>query len=234
MRIKVASYNILHCEDYLKKKIDYDAFARVIKGFDADVIGLNEVRGKGVYDGYDPQARLLSEKTGYDYYFAKAIDVDGKNPYGNAVLTRLPVKSFETIGIPDPTDKKYKDSYETRCVLRMVLENPEITFLITHFGLNPDEQMNAVKTLLPYLEKEKCVLMGDFNTKPQAEILNPIRALMKDTAELSEKELLTFPSDKPNRKIDYIFVSPSVNILSVDVPGIILSDHRAVTAEIEI
>jgi endonuclease/exonuclease/phosphatase family metal-dependent hydrolase len=47
-------------------------------------------------------------------------------------------------------------------------------------------------------------------------------------------EKFSFPSDAPNKKIDYIFVSRDVEVLAADIPDIVASDHRPHTAEIEI
>ena len=57
---------------------------------------------------------------------------------------------------------------------------------------------------------------------------------MKDTADLFGDEKLSFPSDKPRCKIDYIFVSPDIEIVSADIPEIIASDHRPHTAVIKL
>lgn len=233
MKLKVASFNILHCEDYLKEKIDYDAFAELISSLDADVVGLNEVHGNGSWDEYEPQAEILGAKTGYNGFFAKATELDGNNPFGNAVLTRKAVRSVEVIPIHDPEPKKYDGYYETRCVLKMKIKDPDLTVLITHFGLNPDEQENAVATILANLEEERCILMGDLNVWPDNEVLNPIRERMLDTASASDDELLSFPSDAPDRKIDYIFTSKDIRTLKVEVPCRVLSDHLPITAEIE-
>ena len=122
--------------------------------------------------------------------------------------------------------------YETRCLLKVKLENG-LTVLVTHFGLNADEQENSVKTILENLEDEKCVLMGDFNVTPDSPLLNPIREKMKDTAELFDKELYSHPSDEPVIKIDYIFVSKDIEVVAADIPAIVASDHRPHTAEIK-
>ncbi len=233
MKLKVASFNILHCEDFQKEKIDYDAFAQLISSLDADVIGLNEVHGNGSWKDYDPQAEILGAKTGYNSFFAKATELDGTNPFGNAVLTRKEIRSVEVIPVPDPEPKGYDGYYETRCVLKMKIANPALTVLITHFGLNPDEQENAVRIILDNIENERCILMGDLNVKPDNEILNPIRERMLDTAYASDDALLSFPSDAPDRKIDFIFTSKDIKTVSVEVPNKVLSDHLPITAEIE-
>jgi endonuclease/exonuclease/phosphatase (EEP) superfamily protein YafD len=37
---------------------------------------------------------------------------------------------------------------------------------------------------------------------------------------------------KPHRKIDYIFVSHDIEIISADIPAIVASDHRPHIAEV--
>ena len=235
MKLKVTSYNILHCEDWLKEKIDYDAFAELIDSFGADVMGLNEVHGEGDWEEYDEQAQILGEKIGCNYYFSKATELDGTNPFGNAMLSRLPVKECVTVPIPDPDPKTGDEYYETRALLIMkTATTPELTFLITHFGLNDDEQQNAVKTVLENLPEENCVLMGDFNVRPDNRVLDPIRARMTDAADAMGVQPLTFPADKPDRKIDYIFVSNNIKVNSFKAEEVVLSDHRPVSAEIEV
>ena len=105
--------------------------------------------------------------------------------------------------------------------------------LVCHFGLNPDEQENAVKAVVENLEKEKCILMGDFNVTPDNEVLNPIKAVMKDAAQGFCQSTPTFPSDNPRIKIDYIFVSPDITVEYAEIPEIIASDHRTHIAVIK-
>lgn len=208
--------------------------AETIKKCDADIIGLNEMRSKGNHSNYEDQTAILSELTGIkNYYFAKAIEFEGGNPYGNALLSKIAIKSAETILIPDPNPKTGTGYYETRCILKAKLEN-SVTVMVVHFGLNEDEQKNAVDTILKNLENEKCILMGDFNVRPDNEILKPIREKMKDTADVFTKPLLSFDSVEPYCKIDYIFVTPDIEVMEADIPAIIASDHRPHTAKINI
>jgi endonuclease/exonuclease/phosphatase family metal-dependent hydrolase len=106
--------------------------------------------------------------------------------------------------------------------------------MVIHFGLNPDEAESAVHTVLEHLEDEMCVLMGDFNVAPDNAVLAPIRARMKDAADAFSSPLLSFPSDKPCEKIDYIFVSRDIELVDADIPAIVASDHRPHTASVKI
>ena len=230
--MKLMSFNTQHCLNYLERKIDFPLMAKTILNSGAEVVGLNEMRDEGPREDYGPQTAILSELTGMAHaYFAKAIDVDGCNPYGNAILSRIPFKSVETIPIPDPERRPGGKYYETRCLLKAKLVNG-LTVLVTHFGLNPEEQENAVSTVLANLEEEKCVLMGDFNVLPEDPVLLPIRERMTDTAAFFAGERRSFPSDAPERKIDYIFVSRDMAVEAADIPAVVASDHRPHTAEI--
>lgn len=229
--MKIMTFNTQHCLDYIEQKIDFNTMADAIEKIDPDIVGLQEMRNKGIVEEHADQVKILSELTGMPYYyFAKAIDFpDG--PYGNGILSKVPIISAETVLIPDPEERAYGGYYETRCVLKATLEGG-ITVLVSHFGLNPDEIENAVRTVVENLKAEKCILMGDFNLKPDDPLLVPIREKMKDSADLFDCPKLSCPSDNPDKKIDYIFASPDVKIVEADIPAIVASDHRPHTATV--
>lgn len=230
--MKVMTFNTQHCMKYPEQKINFPRMADTILCCRADIVGLNEMYNAKPGTELGNQVEILAQLTGLSYhFFAEAFRPDGISPYGNGLLSRYPISHTEVIPIPDPEPRKYNGYYETRCLLKAVLAN-SLTVLVCHFGLNPDEQENAVQTILPHLTEEKCVLMGDFNTTPDSGILDPIRRKMKDTADCFTVPKLSFPADAPTKKIDYIFVSPDITILSADIPNIAVSDHLPHTAEI--
>ncbi len=235
MSITLMSFNTQHCTNYITKQIDFDIFVEEIRRHNADIIGLNEMRDEGDAEEYQAQAKILAEKLGYYSFFAKAVDVGGVNPYGNAILSRFPIISAETILIPDPEVHTYNRYYETRCLLKAKIDLwGGIEVCVTHFGLNPDEQQNAVDTVLANISDEKSILMGDFNITPDNPLLRQINDRMYDTSELFSQHLTSFPSDNPVMKIDYIFTSRDITVLAADIPADIVSDHRphiAVIAE---
>ena len=232
MSVTVMSFNTQHCMNYITREIDFDLFADTIRSLGADIVGLNEMRDEGMHPGYQAQAKILAEKLGFFYYFAEAIKFLDVNPYGKAIISRYPILSAETIPVPDPVEKLYDGYYETRCLLKAKIDAPggPLTVCVIHFGLNPDEHQNAVNTVMANVENARCVLMGDFNMTPDNVLLRPIQDHMADTAELFPENLLSFPSDKPECKIDYIFTSKDMTTLSADIPAVVASDHRPYTA----
>ncbi len=234
MNMKLMSFNTQHCLNYLEQRVDYEIMARAIKACEADIVGLNEMFDEGMGAVFGAQTEKLSALTGLEnHFFAKAID-DAEGPYGNGILSRYKILSAERIMIPDPEVRENPDGfYETRCLLKATLEGG-ITVLITHFGLNADEHRNAVSTVISHITDKKCILMGDFNVTPENPILDPIRERMVDTGADFPKSKMSWPSDTPRMKIDYIFVSPDIEVVSADIPEIVASDHRPHIAEIKL
>ena len=190
--MKIMTFNTQHCLNYTTQEIDFSVMAEAIKICDPDIVGLNEMRGLGEEKGFEEQVEILASLTGFKYYyFGEAIKVRGNNPYGNGILSKYPFKSIEKIMIPDPQIKTGERHYETRCIVKAFLDNG-VSVLVSHFGLNRDEQKNAVKTVLENLETEKCILMGDFNLRPESEILTlPIAKLIPPAITSSPAALYT-------------------------------------------
>lgn len=230
--MRVMTFNVQHCLNYVEQKIDFEVMARAILDCGADVVGLNEMRSLGSDDDYKDQAAILAKMCGMEYYyFAEATRFPG-GPYGNAVLSRVPIIRAETVIIPDPDPRGYDGYYETRCLLVAELEGG-VRVVVSHFGLNPDEKESAVATVLENVSDKRCILMGDFNMTPKDEILAPIFAKMKDAAAGFCADKLSFPSINPHCKIDYIFVSVDGAVAFSDIPEIVASDHRPHVADIE-
>lgn len=230
MDFKVMTFNIQHCALYKKGRIGFRPFAEAILSSGAGIIGLNEVRNKGERADYEAQPKILSSLTGFTHYFAKAIDVDGNNPYGNALLTKYPLISAETVRIPDP-EVKIGEFFESRCILSALIDvGTPVNIFITHMGLNHSERVNAVRTLTEIMPDRKAILMGDFNCTPDDKVLSPLFKRFRCT----DTEDLTFPSDAPEEKIDYIFYTPDISLKAHRTHKNIISDHLAQEAEFSI
>ena len=223
--MKLMVFNTQHCLNYKEGEIDFPLMAETIRRFDPDFVGLNEMRGEGKSADYTDQVGALQTLTGYAHsFFAKAVDVGGVDPYGNGALSKIPFESVCVVPIPT-----VKEGMEPRCILKAVLENG-VTVLVAHFGLSHDERASAVRTVLAHLPQERAILMGDFNCEPTDPVLDPIRARLYDTAEKFAAPRLSFPSDAPRVKIDYIFVTRDIEVVSADIPAVVASDHRPYVA----
>ncbi len=231
MRITAMTYNI--CSGHnLRREQDIGFAAAVIRQVQPDFCGVNEVRAFTKDAPYD-QADALGRLAGYYPVFGRSIDVAGGR-YGNAFLTRRPLLEREVIDIPDRFAEGAK-RVEHRTLLRCViaLDGAPVTVFSTHFGLTDMEKQSAVETALAAAARETnpVILMGDLNMQPDDAILRPLLGALRDTAE-GRAEPLTFPSDTPSVKIDYILHSDGFTTLSLRSPDTQNSDHRPLIAEL--
>ena len=234
MKARIMTFNTQHCAAFLDGlRIDLPLFGRTVAESGADIVALNEMRNIGPREGYTDQTGMLARLAKMkEALFSEAIRFEGILPYGNSLISKLAVREWETVMIPDPNPRGYSGYYETRAILKAELESG-LRVLVTHVGLNPDEQENAISTLKPLLRREKCILMGDFNMEPDNPLIAEISREICDTGSMIEGDSRTFPSDLPTRKIDYIFLSPDIRVKRVFVPELIVSDHRPIVADIE-
>lgn len=249
MEIKVMTYNICSGINNDRPSVrDYDSFAEVIKKINPDIVGLNEVgtHRKGNVPKLEIEggpAKYLAKNLGMNWYFAKAIELDGC-PYGNAILSKYPIKNARTIIIPDAEKRESKGYYETRCILVAELDVAEgITVLVSHFGLMEEEKESAVSEVLSLLKtiSQPIIFMGDLNMTPDDTKLKPVFAALNDSA-AGAMTPYTWPSDVNNvkpfekkiknitgndafRKIDYIFSSGHFKAKKIDVYRSLVSDH---------
>lgn len=236
-KLKIASFNIFSTRKYPESdKLDMNFSAAVIKQYMPDFIGLNEVSSG---PAFGEQPKEIAEIVGYDHYaFAPILHLANNREYGNGLMSKYPIKSAEMIEIPDPEVKDEEGYYESRCILKAEIDVlGGITVLVSHFGLVNGEKKNAVETVMKLLGEnpKRTILMGDFNMTPDCEILKPLFETLKDTAEgYDEKELLSWPADKGERKIDYIFVSKDFKVEKTYTADEIGSDHKMILTEIEL
>ena len=236
--MKIMTFNIQSCKDYVKKIYDYKVCGSLIKEYNPDVLGLNEVTNGGDASNgerYFVQTDALKDYCGYEYaYFGEAIKIYGIAPYGNSVLSHQLINNPTTIHIPDPVPDE-DCYYESRAIIKCEING--IIFLITHMGLANGERVNAVKEIIKLTKNETkdIILLGDFNMKPNDKIIKPLYDYYDDTTQLIKGNTKTFPSINPDRKIDYIMIKKNshIKIKNVKVIEKVASDHFPLLLEIK-
>ena len=91
--LRVMSYNI-HVGVGMDKKQDLKRIADVIKLYNCDLVGLQEVDRGVERTGRVDEIRELARLTGMDYAFAHNLDYQG-GQYGVAVLSRFPMLAVD-------------------------------------------------------------------------------------------------------------------------------------------
>lgn len=221
--LRVGTYNIRHGLG-LDGEVDLARIAAVIEDLDVDVIGLQEVDSGWKRSGRLNQAPWLGNRLGMYQVFGPAF-VRGAAAFGNAVLSRFPILSWQNHVMPS--------NRENRALLLTVLDcgKQRLNLLNTHLGLNHRERMeHIVKKILPELTRYPLVLCGDFNCRPESpELAELLKYLVNPAAGV---QYLTYPSAVPGEQIDYILHSPDMQTVNIMVYPSPASDHCPLVAEL--
>ena len=195
--LSIMSFNIRHGKG-MDNKVDFARIAKEISLVEPDIVALQEVdNGTSRIGGADSPKTIARLAGDYAGYFASAKDFDG-GKYGNAILTKNPPVSSTYYPLPG--------SEEPRVILILEFEKFYIGSL--HMSLDKDSRIAACRKLAQIakkgISKDKLFFIaGDFNLEPNS---MEMRILAEDFAVLSAYEVKTFPSNDPDRTLDYIMV----------------------------
>lgn len=241
MKLKIGTYNLQHGVLHQKRldtgevTVDLAATAAVIRKNAPAICALNEVYGNEE-SAFGNQPRLLAEALGYPHYaFARGI-YHRLGEYGNALLSKYPITAQRVVPISVPMAQRTGTRhYEDRALLVATLDvdGQPLTVLACHFGLNEDELTLAVDTVLAEAASvcTPLVLMGDFNLTPDTVHYQRLAEVFFDTASTTPHPLLSFPSDAPTHKIDYVFTR-GLAAAGAYAPTVVASDHLPLFSEI--
>ncbi|WP_138733474.1 endonuclease/exonuclease/phosphatase family protein [Modestobacter excelsi] len=224
--------------------------ARLLDDADPDVICLQEVdRHFGGRSEFVDQARLLAEALDRELAWAPSIDEASRGgraerrQYGNALLSRLPVRSSEVHPLPG--------SGEPRSALRarLQLAGSELEVVTTHLSSQSAADRAAQAATIAGLQGPggpPTVVVGDLNADAGAPELDALRERFADAWELATDRSdqagrfslrggrgLTHPARRPRVRIDQVWVSPGVSVADARVlDGSASSDHHPLLVDL--
>jgi len=226
--IRIASYNIHRCIGG-DGRCDPSRIAAVLREIGADVIALQEVDSEHWGEGGGDQLAVLAAATGYEPVAGPTLKSSGGH-YGNAILTRLPLRSVRRHDLSvvgrEPRGAIDAELDATAGSLRVVA---------THLGLRPRERRQQLRALAALVDEGggwRGVLLGDMNEwVPGA--LRPLHARLA-----ALPALRTFPARRPLLALDRIWVGPRQSFHSARVhrspAAVAASDHLPLVASIEV
>jgi endonuclease/exonuclease/phosphatase family metal-dependent hydrolase len=230
-RLRILSYNIHHGEG-TDGKIDLPRLAKVIQSARPDLVAVQEVDNKARRSGGVDQTAELARLTGLHGAFCKQLDYDG-GEYGQAILSRFPIKSLTVHWLPGVPDRQRRIAGEAR----VDIEGKGVSFVTTHLhhfdAKFRRQQAEKLNELFGNVDRP-VILAGDLNATPESP---PIRALSRAwTLGTSNPDLKSGPSQNPWSKIDYILFRPAGTYRASDeavIDEAVASDHRPVFVVLE-
>jgi endonuclease/exonuclease/phosphatase family metal-dependent hydrolase len=181
----------------------------------------------------------------------------GKMLSGQGVLSGRPILSTERIVLQKRKDKPfyYNAFYLDRLVqvTKIKIDNKELIILNLHLeAMDRETREEQAQTVLDIYNSYKndypVLLLGDFNSVPPSaeQKMNFIDEpetdftgdktitlfLQEESLKVAELSVFTFPSDKPTRKLDYIFYNhDKIHMIKAFTADIDSSDHLPLVME---
>ncbi|WP_215398904.1 endonuclease/exonuclease/phosphatase family protein [Rheinheimera oceanensis] len=241
--LRVMTYNVHSCIG-LDGKVDVERVARVIAQANPDVVALQELDvGRDRSLGLD-QAQLIARYLEMEFHFHPAMHMEEER-YGDAILTHLPLRLIKAGPLPGLADKP---KLEPRGAIWAAVQfnGQEVQIINTHLGLQPRERLAQIDCLLgnDWLGHPDCrgpvVLCGDLNAQPNSQVCRRISTQLKDSQTLlaQHRPAGTFPSRFAALRIDHIFISKTLAVTAIDIPGSqlarVASDHLPLLVQLQI
>jgi len=214
-----------------------DAMADVLSREKPDVVAIQEADGPSLWSGKFDHAQYLADEAEFPH-LCRGEHVSGmKLSYGTGLLSRLPMDQSvsRTFASSPPTPPKGFVVCTVRWPANPVVE---IDVVSVHLDfLRQAVRRRQVREMIAELSRRKnpLVVMGDLNCEWEDEDA-PIHTLVEEldlTAYQPDAEGLdTYPSRE--ERLDWILVSSDLRFVKHETIDDVVSDHRAVVAEIEV
>jgi len=227
------TFNIHYGTDH-RGRVELDRIAAEIRGWDPDVVLLQEVdKGRPVSGNLD-QAAVLGAKTGLNHVYGGNSRNTGAGPRGNAILTRFPITSATNTHLPMAGGK------ELRGLLHAQLDvaGVPVSVYASHFDHRGRKARRVqAKTVVQQLAADPLPKLfgGDLNTGPDS---RPIAILtgagLGDSWAVGSGKGATVPADRPGSRIDFILHDASFTPVQAEVLYSAVSDHRAVWTRMQL
>ena len=220
--MRVVSFNIQHAR-VPGGRVDLPLTADTCAGFDADVLGLQEVDRGVRRSGRTDQTAAIAERTGLTAAFGAALRLE-RGTYGNALLVRGELADVEVLELPGRRGREARAAV----LATAVLAEGEVTVAVTHLStdnaLSPRQLLAVVEAL--WRRPLPRVLLGDFNLGPAS--VEPV----VDASGMSRSvPVPTFPAWAPSQAIDHV-LAKGLEVTSTDAVETPVSDHRALVTEL--
>ncbi|MCF6241850.1 MAG: endonuclease/exonuclease/phosphatase family protein [Bacteroidales bacterium] len=228
IQLRILTFNIYHGAT-MNNDFDLNKIAQVINSVNPDLVALQEVDYKTNQAKKMDLSTELAKLTNLTPLFGRAMYYDN-GEYGIAVSSKYTFIKTQRHLLP------YSDKLEPRIALEVLFEfttGDTIRFVNTHldYTKNSKDRVNQIKNIIQLFKNNDypTILAGDFNAVPESD---EIKSLLKTWTSCSAgKNNLTFPSDNPEKTIDYIFFKPQISWEIINYKVIcdkIASDHCAV------
>ena len=237
------TYNVHSCRG-TDGQISTDRIADVIAQFAPDVVALQELDlGRARSGGLD-QTRAIAARVEMDSHFHAALRI-AEEEYGDAILSKHPMRLVRAGALPG-VERQIIDETRGALWVEIRVGDVPVQVLNTHFGLGRAERRVQAMALLgpewigAAMAAGPTIVCGDLNSPSGRVVHSLFTARLRDAqlASPAGRSRKTFATALPFLCLDYVFVSPGIEVLHTEVPRTkltrVASDHFPLVADLEL
>jgi endonuclease/exonuclease/phosphatase family metal-dependent hydrolase len=239
-RLRIMTYNVHSCVG-MDGKLSPLRIAKVIEQFNPDVVALQELDVFRKRSEHEDQAKIIAEILEMDHFFAPAIVLENEK-YGDAILSRLPMKHIKTDILPGYIEGSRREPRGALWVeIQVGLKKVQV--ITTHLGLTFAERQLQIDALLSesWLESEQCpeniIFCGDLNFSSRSKLYKQCLRHLDEISAVAGPPG-TYCGRYPFIRIDHVFYRGRLNAQSSLVGDTdwarIASDHRPLIVDFKL
>lgn len=203
-----------------------DALTETIEREAPDVLVLQEVVRGWVIDEQHDVLSVLAERLGMQYVWQGNIG----DLYGNAILTRMPITDVRRVSYAREPAVRHQQRGALMARISGVLVI--VTHLDEHADSSEVRQRQVRELLRAWDGASPAVIAGDLNAEPASLELDLLaQSGFADLALQAGTDEGTFPAERPERRIDYVW-GIGVTGSQAHTVASTASDHRAVVVNL--
>ncbi|MEL7498640.1 MAG: endonuclease/exonuclease/phosphatase family protein [Planctomycetota bacterium] len=237
--IRVLTYNVHACVG-MDGQLSPERIARVVDQSEADIICLQELDVSRQRSEHRDQAQVIAQWLEMSHQFHPAWHFQ-EEQFGNAVLTRMPMRVIKQEGL-----HHHKDDRSRRSALWVEVnigDQVSLQIINTHLSIYPQEQkIQAQQLITEWIEPASLlgpvILCGDFNASTHSKTYKILSKALRDIESFDDRPTRrTLFSPFPIARVDHGFISSELVCSKVRVVDSrlakVASDHLPLWFDIE-
>ena len=238
--LRVLTYNIHKGIGGVDRRYDLNRIAETIAHYDPDIAFLQEVDNGVPRSKLDFQVEKLADLMGFSAWaFQNNVQLT-KGHYGNAILTRFPIREQWNVDLTIPL-KKRRRALVAKVQVQVGEQDRTIFLCNLHLGLAGFERVMQLRKLMGWEHLRllhhdtPAIIGGDFN-----DVYGSLsrRVMIPHGFQAATRKTLTFPAFMPIRELDAIYYRGDIKFHDAFAGHTKISrqasDHLPLIADLEI
>ena len=244
MKVSVLQWNIL----YEEKIHNIEKFLLKNK---TDIICLQELTLDSPIQDYLDTPKLIADVLGYHYYHHEiSLKTPKVGKLALGIFTKFPILKSRHVVLQKPSGVGgYGDELRLYIESKLKIGSKTITVGTTHlsftkFFINNAKRQRESNKLLTAIKpnSQRFILTGDLNSSPNSYTIRNLKKYLKHAGpDYHQKTFTTkpftvenFSEDGLNWRLDYIFTTKDIKVLSSQILNTQYSDHLPILAILDI